>query len=153
MAWKFLNIGKANARIDELESQLAAVTKERDDALKASGENSTEIQAEHERVSKQAEDASAKCKQLESDLTTAKTSIASSQTKIAELESKLAAKDSEVKIQVARQAQEIQAQLGQPPKPEPPKAGTVQPGAETGMSRVLASAKADLDRAGYVRKN
>ena len=153
MAWKFLSIPKANARIDELEKQNAELIKERDTALASVSDNSIEIQAECERLTKQAADASARVTQLEADLGTARASIESGQKKIADLEAKLSAKEEEVKVRISRQALETQSQLGQPAQPTAPKAGTVQPGAETGMQRVLSSAKADLDRAGYVRKN
>ena len=46
MAWKFLQIGKANAEIDRLNGELAKVTKERDTAILARDQVKSKLENE-----------------------------------------------------------------------------------------------------------
>jgi|SRR5580765_1185385 len=147
---RFWNVGKANAEITRLEAEVAKLTKERDEAAAAVEANNSE--------------AVAGATQLESDLATAKQSISTLTAErdaavkqlsanadaIKALNEKLAGKDEEVKIQVARQVQQTQSQLGAPPVPTPPAATKTATTQVSGMQKVLAAAREDLKKAGYV---
>ena len=83
MAWKFLNIGKANAEIERLEKELAAeqgkvatVTKERDDAKAALESNDSEIAKNATAVQTELTQVKVERDQIKSDLASAKTTIA-----------------------------------------------------------------------------
>ena len=145
MAWKFLNIGKANARIDELESQLSAVSKERDEAKSVLESNYSEISAHAEDIQKELETRN-------SELAALKSSVLASQTEVSNLRAELKSKDGEVEIKVARQLQQHQSALGQPSAPVVPTEAKKPAAALVGMARLLAHARADLDSAGYVKK-
>jgi chromosome segregation ATPase len=152
MAWKFLSIAKANARIDELEAQAATITTERDEARKALETNGAEISAQGEQAQKDLAAANTKLTQVEADLVTAKASVASQASEIKALKDTLAGKDAEVQAAVARKLAEEQAKLGQSGKPTPPAVGAAAAKEPFGADRVIAAARADLAAAGYVPK-
>lgn len=129
------NIGKANARIQELESELATLK-----------ENSSTVEKGAE--------------QLQADLLTAKTSLASvtaqlaeASTKVSKLESDLAASvakqsdfDTKVATAASAKAGEIVAAAGHPPITTPvPKAQNSKPEVShlTGLEKVTALLKAE----------
>src|SRR5882762_3649889 len=113
MALKFLFIGKANARIDELEAQVAAITKERDDALSANSSNASEVAKTAEELQGQLTTSAAQVTKLTSDNATLASTISTQATEIASLKTKLAAVEGEVPVKVARQVAQTQAELGQ----------------------------------------
>jgi chromosome segregation ATPase len=152
MAFKFFRMKEADARIVELEASVASLTKERDAAVAAVGENHTEITAQAEVLKK---DLAASV----ADLTTAKQTIGSLETQIKSLESmnadqtkSIEAKGKEVDAKVAAQVASVQAALGSPAAPSAPTSASA-PAHLTGMDRVRAAARADLEKAGYVGKN
>src|SRR5438046_1827377 len=113
MALKFLHIGKASARIDELESQVATLTKERDDALKAVESNSSEVTKHAEELQTQLSAANGLVTKLTSDFTA---QVAISATQVAEIKSlkeQAATSAASIEIKVARQVAQTQAALGQ----------------------------------------
>ena len=155
VALSFLHIGKANTRIKELETQVATLIKERDDALAAVESNAGEVGKTAEELQTNLSAAQTQVTKLTSD-NAALTATASTQAaEIKSLTDKLAAQPAEVKIQVARQVAQTQAALGQPPIPAVPAeaTGAAAKSSKTGMARVMDSARADLEAAGYVRKN
>jgi chromosome segregation ATPase len=152
MAMKFFRIGAANAKITELEASIAALTKERDEVISAIPENNKEIVA-------QAEDLKNNLAASIADLTTAKQTIGSLETQIKSLESmnaeltkSIEAKDKEVDAKVATKVAAIESTLGAPSAPIAP-ASAKSSKELTGMDRVRAAARADLEKAGYVSKN
>ena len=152
MAFKFFRMKEADARIVELEASVASLTKERDAAVAAVGENHTEITV-------QAEDLKKNLAASVADLATAKQTIGSLETQIeslksmnADLTKSIEAKGKEVDIKVAAQVATVQAALGSPAAPSAPATASA-PSQLTGMARVRAAAKADLEKAGYVPKN
>ena len=103
--------------------------------------------------------------QLTADLATAKISLASVSADKAKLEGEKTALEAthktamtnleaQVADRASKRAQEIQAGLGSPAAPAVDAAAVAAPGAgKTGMARLLAASKTDLERAGYIRKN
>lgn len=152
MAFKFLKIGNANAEIDRLNAELAKVTKERDDAIAATSENSSEVVKEAEKLQGELTTAQASIATLTSERDAAVSQIAGKDAEIKALNEKLAAKDGEVQIKVAQQVQNVQASLGAPPIPAPAtKTGNTNGAVPlTGMAKVLASIREDLKKAEYV---
>src|SRR5690349_5090724 len=152
MALKIWNIGTANKRIEELEAENATLKGKISQAESAVGENNSEAVKAAEGLQDSLDTANKSLAQAQSDLATAKASVASKAAEIESLKSKLAAKDEEVKTAAARQALNIQAALGQPSAPVVP--DNAKPGADsgkpkTGIARIIAAAKADLQKAGY----
>jgi len=151
MAFKFLQIGKANARIDELEAQLATITQERDQAKAALESNGAEISAAAEQLQTELNAVNNTITGLRASEAKAVKEAATAQAEVASLKEQLKAKDGEVKIKVAHQVQEEQAKLGQPSAPAVP--ASAKPAKEaTGMARIVAAARADLQSGGYVPK-
>lgn len=154
MAWKFLNIAKANAEIDRLNADLAAVTKERDDLKAAAEANTSE-------VGKHAEELAAKLTETESKLAkaledgkAASATLATQATDISGLKDQLKAKDAEVEAKVARKLAEAQAALGQPDKPSIPASGKAPNISELhGLQKVIAIEKAETAAAKAQTKN
>jgi len=145
MAYKFFKIGAANARIDELEKEVAELKAQSKAEADAIPESITALQAENQK--------------LVSDLATAKTSLADAQksvtaitgerdtavAKVAELEKKVA----ELPKLAAQQTAEIQAQIGAPAAPVVPAAATA-PKPVSGMTAVREAAMKDLLAGGFV---
>lgn len=104
MAWRFLNISKANAEIDRLSLELSAITKERDDLKAAMESNASE-------TIKALEDATAKISALEEG---AKALTAERDAALAALD--VAKKEIEAApVKISQKAAEITAAQGQPP--------------------------------------
>lgn len=149
--FKFFNIGKANAEITRLETELAGVRAE----LATAKENATAIEAS-------AEGAQAELTQAKADLVTAKASIASLNGTITAKDTELAGVKAELKtanekiaapagtIQQAAavKAAEITAAQGQPPvKVTPPEspAGNKEASGLKGFEKVQAAIKAQIN--------
>ena len=153
MAFKFFNIAKANQEIERLEGENTALKGKVSQLEASAGENIHIISLDAEKTAEEFATVSKTLSQSQADLKTAQASIASQAAEIEGLKTKLAGKDEEVKITVARQVANTQAALGQPPAPAIPPTATATSGApKTGMARVLAACKEDLDKSGYVRK-
>jgi chromosome segregation ATPase len=175
MALKIFRIGVANARISELEAENLELTKtiEANSGPKVKGakacpeckgeglveceacDGTGEVneEAKSKAIAKQTEHT-----QLSADLVTAKQTIGTLETKIKTLESmntdltgKVAAAESKVDATVAAKLAQATAAIGAPAQPVVP-ATAATPQALTGMARVRAAAKADLEKAGYVAK-
>jgi len=175
MALKIFRIGAANARIAELEAENLELktTIEANSGPKVKGakacpeckgegmveceacEGSGEIneEAKSKAIKKQGEHA-----QLSADLMTAKQTIGTLETKIKTLESmnteltgKVAAAESKVDATVAAKLAQATAAIGAPAQPVVPTTATAT-SQLSGMARVRAAAKADLEKAGYVPK-
>jgi predicted nucleic acid-binding Zn-ribbon protein len=115
MAWKFLNIGKANAEIERLQAEVATVTKERDDARAALTDN-------HSETVSAAESLQTNLTAAQADLVTAKASVASLGAQVTKLEAdlkvaneKLANPEAQVVQIASRRALEITQAQGQAP--------------------------------------
>lgn len=150
MALNIFNIGKANARIAELEQQVATLT-----ASAGANDHSTELAealASNEQISAQlatvtAENATLKTKVagLEGQVSQLQAAAATHKTAMTNLEAS-------VNEKAAKKAQEINAGLGAPAAPAVDAAAKAPAKNVTGMNRVVAAAKADLERAGYTPK-
>lgn len=147
-ALKIWSIGKANQRIEELESQVATLTKERDEAKAALESNAGEISTAAEQVQRDLDTARQTIGTLTGELNASKTLIAAKDAEIAALGAKLENQSQQVRVQVAQQVATTQAALGQPPMPSAPATAKTATNL-TGAARVRAMAKADLDAAGY----
>lgn len=147
MAYKFYNIGKANAEIERLENELKS-EKEKVSALES---NEPEALA-----AAQGELANLKTKlaQTESDLATAKQSIQTVSTerdklaaKATKLEADLAASTANVDAEASRKALEITATQGQPPVETKPTAEPAKPETKTelkGLDKVRAAIREQI---------
>jgi len=148
--WK---IGVAHKRIEELESQVATLTKERDEAKEALVSNDTEASTAAEQLQKDLANAQQNIAALNDQNRGLATQISTRDTEIAALNAKLAAKDGEVKIQVAQQVANTQAALGQPPVTAAPAGAKSANTTLTGRERIAASAKANLEAGGFTFQN
>ena len=115
MAYRFLFIGKANAEIDRLTSEVAKVTKERDEAVSALESNTAETVTQTEALQASASAAALEVAALkvstlakDSELTAVKAELATAQALIANPPAQI------VKI-AAVKALEITGAQGQPP--------------------------------------
>lgn len=150
MGLKIWNIGKANARIDELESQLATARQELAELKTAAETNDSDAVKGAEQLAAQLAESKALVETMAAGLNKAERTIMDQTGQIKALEEKLAAKEAEVKVTVARQVLDVQAALGQPAAPSPAQTtATASPGGTPGISRVIAAAKEDLAKAGY----
>lgn len=141
--FSFHHIGKANTRIAELETQLASVTKEKDDAVAALESNASEVSDSAEKLQTDLAAANTSISGLKAELATAQAAVAASVTTIADLNAKLKAKDGEVKITVARELQSAQAALGQPAAPAIPESASDPKKPLFGLARVTAAFEAE----------
>src|SRR5437667_5849041 len=137
MALKFLHIGKASARIDELEAQVATLTKERDEALKAVESNSGEVTRHAEALQTDLGTAT----KSNADLLQANSKLleqaSAKDAEIKTLKDQIAASASQVEVKVARQVAQTQAALGQPPIPAIPAEAKSAAASKNGISRVM----------------
>lgn len=111
MAYKFFNIGKANAEIDRLEAELVTAK----ESAKAAAENAAEVEKDAEKVSTE-------LTQARADLATAKQTISTATARAEKAEAdlkvandKLANPGEQIKIKASQEAQKITAGQGQPP--------------------------------------
>ena len=175
MALKIFRIGAANARIAELEAENIELktTIEANSGPKVKGakacpeckgegmveceacEGSGEVNEEtkSKAIAKQGERA-----QLSADLVTAKQTIGTLETKIktletmnTELNGKVTSTESKVDEKVAAKLQQAMAATGSPAAPTAPATATAT-SQLSGMARVRAAAKLDLEKAGYTPK-
>ena len=151
MQLRIWSIAKANARIDELEAQVASLTTELSTAKAALEANNGEVTAAAEQISKDLDTAKQTIGTLTGQIAAATTALAAKDTEIKALNDRLAKQPEEVKVQVAREVANVQAKLGQPPVPAASADKSPNSGA-AGRRRVVDAAKADLDAAGYVPK-
>jgi len=151
--FKIFHISKANARIEELETQLTAVTKERDEARTALESNASEVSASAEQLQRDLDTAKQTIGTLTGQLSAATTTVTAKDTEIAALTTKLSSKDGEVKIQVAQQVAQTQAALGQPPMPLVPEGAKAATNGSTGLEKIVAGCRAGLEAGGFKRQN
>lgn len=153
MAWKFLNIGKANEEITRLNAEVSKVTQERDDARAALEANGTEVSKAAEEIQANAETLKAENLKLAGQVTSLTGQVATQAAEITRLNGIVAGEPERVKITVAGKVAEAQAAIGAPAAPAVPPSAA-KPGAGlTGMARIRAAAQADLDAAGYQAKS
>ncbi len=146
------NIGVANRRIEELETQVGTLTAETV-ALKAALEsNGSEISTAAEQVTKDLDTAKSTIATLTGQLNTATTQVTAKDAEIAALGLQLKSKDGEVKIQVAQGVAQVQAALGAPPLAAAPAEAKFS-STKTGIERVREGAKADLQAGGFKFQN
>ena len=104
MAWRFLNISKANAEIDRLALEVSTITKERDDLKAAMESNGAETISA-------LEDSQAKVAALEEGA-----KVLSAERDAVKVELDAAKKELEATpVKISQKAQEITASQGQPP--------------------------------------
>jgi chromosome segregation ATPase len=151
MAFAFFNITKANAEIDRLNAELAKVTKERDDLKASAGTNGEEIAKQAEAIQAELATANTTIATLKEDAKALKADNDKKAGEIANLNKRVEGVAEEIKIKVAQQVANETAKIGAPAAPAIPAAAKEEkPG--TGMSRILAAARADLQAAGYEKK-
>jgi hypothetical protein len=151
MAFKFLQVGKANAEIDRLNVELVKVSKERDEAVAAVGENTSEVATQAEQIQADLATAKQTISTITGERDTAAAALVVANAKVAKLEADLAAKDGEVKIKVAQQALTVQAALGQPAAPVIPDASK-QGASKEGIDPIRAAARKDLEAGGFYQR-
>jgi len=162
MAWKFLNIGKANAEIERLEKELAAeqgkvatLTKERDDAKAALEANDSEIAKNAESVQKELTTAKADLTAAQGQVTAitkerddAKAQLATVTKERDEAKAKLADPKGPIQTAAAVKAAEITAGQGQATpiavSPVATPAAKVEAPKLKGLAKVQAAIKAQL---------
>lgn len=156
MAWKFLNIGKANAEVDRLNAEVLKLTAERDEAKTALESNSTEVTAHAEGLQANAETLKAEKLKAEQQVATLTTQMAAQATEMATAKERLANPTAETAKLASHKAAEITGAQGQPPIATTP-AGTLAGGATAGTgAELLAQAKAIKDpseRTLFMRKH
>lgn len=108
MAWKFLNIGKANARIDELEKSLT-------DAHAATATAQAETKLAQDALASNESEIVKNAEKLSADLSAANAELVAAKSSIANLSDELNATKVSVGAQASARAQEITAAQGQPP--------------------------------------
>lgn len=147
------NIGKANARITELEGQLSALSAE-NASLK---ENAPQIEAAAEAMRNELAQSKDKLTHAEADLSTAKQSIASVTAEkdrvtaeLAEANKKLANPAAQIKESASAQAAAIVAQVGHSPLGVTPATGTGNT-AEKSATRSQFSALNPRARAEFIK--
>ena len=149
MAFKFFNIGKANAEIDRLESELATAKA----GSPAEATKIAELTKSNEEISTLLENATTDLSaangtitKLKAEHASALTALTSShETAMTELRASVGAKAAEAAVK-------IQAATGAPAAPVVPKTAADPKAGKTGMARLLASAAADLLAGGYQKK-
>lgn len=120
MALKIWQIKAANERIEQLETELAALTKERDELQAAIESNQTDVSTAAETLQTQLTAERETSATLASGLKKAQADLEAKALEIATLTKNLAAKDQEVEVKVSRQLQETQAAIGQTGAPSIP---------------------------------
>ena len=167
--YTFFNIGKANAEIDRLNGELsAAKTSNPGDAQKladvlASNEEIsklhqaavTDLEASRQSISKltsQLETAQSEVNTIGGAVKTACTALKVAFPATASTTEMISIMQTSIPSIAATKAQEITAAAGAPPAPAIP-AAAADNKPKSGMSRIIAAAKADLATAGYAKKN
>jgi len=138
MAWKFLNIGKANAEVDRLNEDVLKLTAERDEAKTALESNSTEVTAHAEGLLADAEKLKAEKLKAEQQVATLTTKMAAQATELATAKERLANPTAETAKLASHRAAEITGAQGQPPIATTP-AGTPAGGVSVGAAEDLTN--------------
>lgn len=112
MAFKFLSIVKANARITELETENESLKSENKALTDAHAENSAALLKDAESTAAKLAETSAALEKAQADMAAR---LAARDAEVKDLTEKLAAKSAEVDAIAARKALEITAAQGQPP--------------------------------------
>lgn len=149
MAWKFLNIGKANAEVDRLALEVASVTKERDD-LRANMETNASD------VTKQAEELQGQVAALTIERDTAQAALVTAKAELATASDKLANPSAQIVHIASAQAAAITSAQGQPPIASTPvstPAGDVAASSVEGLNAQLDAIKDPGARTAFWRKN
>jgi len=149
MALKIWQIKAANDRIDQLEAEKAALTKERDDLQAAIESNQTDVSKEAETIQTQLIEEKATSAALADGLKKAKAELTAKDLEIAAATKALAEKDKEVEVKVSRKLQETQASIGQAGPPAVPADKTTEPKAapKTGFSRAVSAIAEQISKA------
>jgi ABC-type transporter Mla subunit MlaD len=144
-AFRIFNIGAANRRVEELETQNAALTKELGELKAALESNGGEVSAQAEQLSAALAAEKETSAGLAASLNKAKETLEANTTEIAALKAELAGKDGEVETKVSRKLAEAQAALGQP---SPPVAPTDAPtaAAPSGFARACSAFKKQIEK-------
>ena len=150
MAYKFFNIGKANAEIERLEQELAAAKAAKPDATISA--QLAEALASNETISGQLTAATAESAALKAQVSELTGKVTKLEADAAKHAVDMENLEKSVNDRAAKRAQEIQARLGSPAAPAVDPAAKTAAAGQTGMARLLAAAKSDLQRAGYVPK-
>lgn len=152
-AFKFFNIGKANAEIERLEAELTKSQSE----TKAAQENAGEVEASAEASVKELEKAKTDLKVAQDQVAAKDLQIAAKDSEIATVKAELKAANEKIAnpsaqiIQLAsHKAAEITAAQGQPPVKvqtnENPAAAGNEPNNLIGLAKVQAAFKAQLEK-------
>jgi predicted nuclease with TOPRIM domain len=152
MAWKFLNIGKANAEIDRLNEALVTSNKERDEARTALEDNGKEVAGELEKAQGQLKDSQAALATANNTISALTGEKAELGKQVAKLTEDLRATTEAVQVKVAHKVADVLAAAGAPPAPAAPAAAKAPANNLTGMDRIRAAARVDLQAAGYEKK-
>ena len=178
-SFKFYNIGAANAEITRLEQELATAQAAHakkhtgDDACpECDGDGMVECEAcggsgkkSESKKASRLQEAIASNESLSTRITELTASESALRGQVAKLTTEIATLgtthktametlEKSVDERAAKKAAEIQAQLGAPQRAAQPAGDkTLAAGADSGINRVLAAARQDLQAAGYARKN
>jgi seryl-tRNA synthetase len=155
MAWKFLNIGKANSEIERLSTEVATITKERDEARTALETNNAGLVKNAEELQGQATDARAVAEGLRGQMSALTAERDGLKAELQTAQEKLANPSEQVVKIAAARALEITGAQGQPPLPTTPAntpAGGPADSGEALMSQLNAIKDPNL-RTQFYRKN
>jgi len=155
MAWKFLNIGKANAEIERLEKELATIKAERDEARTALESNNSEavkaaegFQADLAIARTELEAAKGQVTKLTNDLSAATTELTTVKAELVTAKAQIADPAGVIQKAASAKAAEITSSQGQPPVKVDPTTSPAAPGKEqsglTGIARVQAAFKKQM---------
>lgn len=149
MAYQFFNIGKANARIEDLEKELATAKA----APGADASKIAELTASNNEISALLEKATADLAAANNQMATMAANHNASITKItAESAALVAAAQASAGQKAAEQAQKIAASTGAPAAPVVPASAAGPKSELKGFARMAAAAKRDLDAVGWKPK-
>ena len=153
MAWMFLNIGKANQEIDRLNAELAAVTKERDEARTALEANHTFEEAEAATLNSQLASAQASVTELKAAVKAKDAEMATMKAELQKAQEQLANPSAQIVKIAAVKAAEITGAQGQPAVPTAP-VGTPAGGVSgEGLLAQMREIKDPTARTVFYRKN
>jgi chromosome segregation ATPase len=153
MAWKFLNIGKANAEIERLEKEVETAKAEAANAKTALETNNSEIAAQLEKVQGELTAANTSLAARTTELSSAKASLLAAQAEVTTLKATIADPKGEIEKRASAKALEITAGQGQPPVGV---TSTSSPGATSSGDALLAQLQGitnPVERVEFYRKN
>ncbi len=156
MAWKFLNIAKANAEIDRLNTENEKLTRERDDARAALEANNSDTVKEAEKLQGQVAEAGKTIQARDAEVTRLNGLVASKDTELAtaraelsKANEKFANPSAQIQQAASVKAAEITSAQGQPPvKASPVENPSKQEGKTElkGFAKARAAFKAELNK-------